>query len=114
MGLDMYAYATEKDVAPEPETTTELYYWRKNNALHGWIADQFPNQEDNCEYLQLTEEMLERLKLAIREQKLKPREGFFFGSQSYDLSQGERDYQFCEGAISLIQQGLDVYYYAWY
>ena len=40
MGLDMYAYTTTEKVSEVDffvEARTEIAYWRKFNALHGWM-----------------------------------------------------------------------------
>lgn len=50
MGLDMYAFtvpqewAGDREVDYQPDAdrkTTELFYWRKFNALHGWMEDLY-------------------------------------------------------------------------
>ena len=45
MGLDMYAWAVDKNdgneqfAIAEGADKSELAYWRKFNALHGWMED---------------------------------------------------------------------------
>ena len=50
MGLDMYAFIVDADKVGDKvtdvalplkvaDTTTEICYWRKFNALHGWMED---------------------------------------------------------------------------
>ena len=40
MGLDMYAYEVSGD------TKTEIMYWRKHNALHGWMESLWSTKPD--------------------------------------------------------------------
>ena len=85
MGLDMYLY--EKQVH-------EVAYWRKANAIHGWIIN-YTNSVDDCTPISLTKQDLYALRetcLAVLNARteetaldlLPPREGFFFGSNGID------------------------------
>lgn len=83
MGLDMYLYKKELD---------EVAYWRKANAIHGWIIN-YTNSEDNCKPIELTQRDLHVLLetcievLADNEKAkdlLPPTSGFFFGSGEID------------------------------
>ena len=119
MGLDMYlsrkTYVQNwEHTKPEDRITIELSgntkginpdkisyiiesvgYWRKANAIHGWIVEHCAGGEDRCQEIYmpkskldelyqtccsiLGEESLEGLKEAGLN-KLPPTEGFFFGS----------------------------------
>jgi hypothetical protein len=81
MGLDMWLY--EKQVH-------EVAYWRKANAIHGWIIKQ-TNAVDDCTPITLRKQDLYELReLCIKVQEsnsvevamelLPPTPGFFFGS----------------------------------
>ena len=81
MGLDMYLY--EKQVH-------EVAYWRKANAIHGWIINT-TNAIDDCTPISLTKQDLYNLREvcikvldAHTEEKamelLPPTPGFFFGA----------------------------------
>ena len=66
---------------------TEVAYWRKFNALHGWFVKNCQNGVDDCGYYEVTKEDLEKLLLVLEyvEQNrdpdpLLPVSGFFFGS----------------------------------
>ena len=81
MGLDMYVYRNDKEVA----------YWRKANQIRGWFARHA--SIENCESTPLTKEMLIELvddcKAVINNHSLArfilpTTDGFFFGSQAYD------------------------------
>lgn len=85
MGLDMYLY--EKQVH-------EVAYWRKANAIHGWIINH-TGAVDNCTPINLTKQDLYELReLCIKvldvhttdyaEEMLPPTSGFFFGSNTVD------------------------------
>ena len=79
MGLDMYLYQKE---------VSEVAYWRKANAIHGWFM-QFTDV-DNCTPVTISKDQLVELRdtcakvLDINtsdaaEEFLPPAEGFFFG-----------------------------------
>jgi hypothetical protein len=81
MGLDMYLY--EKQVH-------QVAYWRKANAIHGWIINQ-TNAIDDCtpitlrkqdlyELRELCIKVLESNSKDLAEELLPPTQGFFFGS----------------------------------
>ena len=83
MGLDMYLYKKEINA---------VAYWRKSNAIHGWIINR-TNAIDDCTPIQLHIDDLvdlvnvckEILNNPIKAQKLlPPRAGFFFGSTEID------------------------------
>ena len=144
MGLDMYAYSVPKnepirvpstdpdyeyemhpDADPDYEykmhpDADEFWYWRKNNALHGWMSNLAQESlglspgEFNCEYLQLSEAELNQLGNDIRDGKLKPTEGFFFGAPSYSEEDQKQDLEFVAQALRLIKEGKDIYYYSWW
>lgn len=122
MGLDMYLYIRKqtyisvKETDPykgfyDPElrvfedsirkrdgslaksTDFEIGYWRKANAIHGWIVDNCAGGEDNCEPIYVPLEKLEELNSLCNKvledpskagELLPAREGFFFGSDDYD------------------------------
>ena len=85
MGLDMYLRdSTGKN---------ELGYWRKANAIHGWIVREKANDEDECQKIPLTRNDLKRLRgLCLNvlldpkkaQEYLPPTSGFLFGSYEVD------------------------------
>lgn len=132
MGLDMFAFSvpanepirvasTDPDYEFErnPEAE-EIMYWRKNNALHGWMAELAEERlgisagDFNCEYLKLEAEDLLRLIANIEGDKLKPTQGFFFGAQSYFEEEKAEDIDWAKEALRLIESGLDIYYCSWW
>lgn len=118
MGLDMYAHAVEQGKELDLEQPP-FKYWRKNNALHGWMQELYEekggdDEEFNCVPVHLEFQDLEKLREDILADKLKPTEGFFFGAQEYSAEQKEEDLHFVESALKLISEGFDIYYSAWY
>lgn len=78
----------------ETEELFQIGYWRKANAIHGWIVNNCANGEDNCQTITLSIEAMEKLlslcvevlKEHSKASELLPCEdGFFFGPQKYDV-----------------------------
>lgn len=132
MGLDSYAFSvpanepvrvasTDPDYEFErnPESE-EIMYWRKNNALHGWMETLAEERlglsagEFNCKHLKLDADDLLRLIADIEADKLKPTQGFFFGAQSYSEEEKKEDAAWAKEALRLIEGGFDIYYYSWW
>jgi len=123
MGLDMYAYQRDPS-APADAEPTQLAYWRKHNALHGWMERLWIEKgrpsgsgqtSFNCVPLELTGADLDRLEAAINARALEPTEGFFFGSSNYDVGEyAEEDLAFVAQARAALSQGLRVYYDSWW
>lgn len=122
MGLDMYAY-TRNPADPSAEPI-HLAYWRKHNALHGWMERLWiekgrPSEGGqtvfNCVPLALTEADIDHLEAAITGRTLKPTAGFFFGASDYDVGEYvETDLNFSTLARAALAQGLRVYYDSWW
>ena len=117
MGLDAYAHAVEQGEELDLEQP-EFHYWRKNNALHGWMEklyeDRGGDEQFNCIPFHLEFQDLEKLREDILADKLKPTEGFFFGAQTYTEEEKEDDLEFVREAMELIATGKDIYYFAWW
>lgn len=84
MGLDMYLYQKE---------VSEVAYWRKANAIHGWFMQHAT--VDDCSPVTISKDQLTELRdtcakvLDINtddaaEEFLPPTNGFFFGSSKID------------------------------
>ena len=132
MGLDMNAYcianeAFASDVefiqgAGRKFCHEELMYWRKNNALHGWMEKLYiakgGKEEFNCVPVRLTKEDILQLIADIKQGKLKPTSGFFFGSLEYNEQQVDEDLLFCEKALKFYEdegnKGFSLYYSSWW
>lgn len=102
MGLDMYLYG-DKSVSnrwedkPEMEDgfvldskTLSMGYWRKHANLHGFIVDTFAEGKDDCQRIQLGEDELHNIIVAIENDAFydEPVTGFFFGRSYFP---GEKD-----------------------
>jgi len=85
MGLDMYLYQKE---------TTEVAYWRKANAIHGWIINN-SKAVDDCTPIHVSKNALIQLRDDCQKvldegteetalELLPPASGFFFGSTEID------------------------------
>ena len=61
----------------------DLGYWRKFAPLHNYIVQNFANGVDECQQIELTEDDLEKIAVALTDGTLPSNEdcgGFFFGS----------------------------------
>ena len=123
MGLDMFAFSCKAEDFGVKEPTsepTEIAYWRKFNALHGWMEDlwrsQNPDDERsfNCIDLRLTSADLLQLSEDIGNNALVPREGFFFGNQEIYPEDIEATVSFITKAFEEIEAGRVVYYSSWW
>ena len=129
MGLDMYAYRVKAaDAVGDFEIavgedgyskTEDMAYWRKFNALHGWMerlyrAKNGPKESFNCIPMRLTLTDIDQLQRDIGENKLEPTEGFFFGSQTIYPEDIASAMKFIFEAREAIKQGDAVYYDSWW
>lgn len=129
MGLDMYAWSVaaedaigDFEVARNEEgdcpSMEEIAYWRKFNALHGWMEDLYHskggNETFNCVKLRLTEDDLMSLQRTIAEGMLKPIQGFFFGAQEVYPEDVQEALKFIATAREEIANGRAVYYDSWW
>lgn len=121
MGLDQYAYRVSSKYDYETVTETivkkEIHYWRKHNALQGWMENLWVIKTSkevldfNCEQMRLTMEDLKQLKKCIINQTLPKTVGFFYGSDtSRDDTRKEDDLEFIEKAMDAIRDGEQVFY----
>ena len=108
MGLDMYIH---------DQYGNEVAYWRKFNALHGWMESLYREQGGtgtfNCVSLQLTPADLDNLEADLSE-GLTPVEGFFFGEQTVYPEDVEATKEFIANAREAMESGRDVYYDSWW
>ena len=123
MGLDQYAYKVKRDYNHEAKTETitkiEIAYWRKHNALEGYMCDLFHSKggdgEFNCRTLPLNNDDLENLDEAINNKGLPETDGFFFGS---DTSKDEDcialDKLFVDDAKKALKDGWEIEYTSWW
>jgi hypothetical protein len=132
MGLDMYAFTVSAkdagDNVVDLETNygtdnelakTELFYWRKFNALHGWMEDLYrikggAKASFNCTTVRLTSKDLDRLEMDTGNNKLVPINGFFFGEQTLYPEDIESVADFIAKAREALVEGKAVYYDSWW
>lgn len=130
MGLDMYAFAVDADkvkiddkgvvtpVGDECVDVEEIFYWRKFNALHGWMENLYRANggegDFNCVRIVLTLENLRQLDEDALNKSLVPHEGFFFGPQTIYPEDMESIFVFTGKARAAIASGKVVMYDSWW
>ena len=126
MGLDMYAFTVNADSVGDAtvdvalgDTATEICYWRKFNALHGWMEDLYRQKGGskasfNCTTVRLTANDLDRLEMDTGNNKLVPINGFFFGVQEIYPEDLESIADFVKLARQAISDGKAVFYDSWW
>lgn len=133
MGLDMYAFTVSAKVAGDNVVdlkrnddygnalfeSTELFYWRKFNALHGWMENLYrlkggTAKSFNCNTVRLDAKDLDRLEMDTGNNKLVPVNGFFFGEQVLYPEDLESVADFIAKAREALTDGNAVYYDSWW
>lgn len=126
MGLDMYAFAVPADSVGDGVTdvalgdnAVELFYWRKFNALHGWMENLYrlkggAKESFNCTTVRLDAKDLDRLEMDTGNNKLVPINGFFFGEQTIYPEDLESVTVFIAKARQALADGNAVYYDSWW
>jgi hypothetical protein len=114
MGLDAWAVTRNSE-----NEESEFASWRKHNALQGWMENVWREQGNtgnfNCQYLQLDDELLDRLENDVFANKLPETKGFFFGDDSrHDDFQKEKTLKFIVDARVAIGDGQQVFYRSWW
>lgn len=112
MGLDQYAY---KHKPNQSEQAEEIAYWRKHNALQGWMANFFElktgEKDMNCQELYLAMEDIEMLEKAVLSNSLPKTDGFFYGGDSrFDDYQKRQTMEFIMEAKLALSEGYEVFY----
>lgn len=124
VGLDMYAYKVPKhhgnttfnisDDIPQ-EDRRQFAYWRKFNALHGWMERRAREagwtEEFNVVPFKLDAALLDQLESEL--DILEPVQGFFFGAQEVHPDDVRDAKTFIEEARSALDL-YDVYYNSWW
>ena len=133
MGLDMYAFTvaaqdagdTQVDIVVNDKEgnklfpVEELFYWRKFNALHGWMQRLYyekggKSPDFNCNTVRVTHNDLDMLEYDVAKGKLTPTQGFFFGSQEIYPEDIESVAQFVAKARQAIAEGKTCWYDSWW
>lgn len=133
MGLDMYAFTVSAKDAGDNVVdlkryddddkklfdTQEIFYWRKFNALHGWMENLYRLKGGtavsfNCNTVRLDAKDLDRLEMDTGNNKLVPINGFFFGEQTIYPEDLESVALFIAKARQALADGNAVYYDSWW
>jgi len=114
MGLDQTAYTKNKKGEQE-----EIQWWRKHNALDGWMEALWRTKgndgEWNCSELELNAHDIEQLEAVVAKDELPETHGFFYGSDSrFSEYQKEATLEFIKEANKLLAEGKKVFYSAWF
>lgn len=121
---DQLAYLDAKKTAMNQAKTTGIFdgsfaYWRKFNALHGWMEDLWLSRGNdgdfNCTQLRLRPEDLDELQERVDDKSLEPRSGFFFGGTDPVTEDEYSELEdFITKARQAIADGYAVYYDSWW
>jgi hypothetical protein len=137
MGLDQYAYRIKAGILndndqidlcsnlfhdgnPLPGVDTKFAYWRKFNALHGWMEQLYRSKggtkEFNCTTVRLIPDDIARLESMALAKALVPVAGFFFGDSESPFSDEDKDevLEFVSKAKEALASGDAVAYDSWW
>jgi len=97
----------------------EFDYWRKFNALHGWMNNLYDNkggvsEEFNRNNVRIELEDLDSLEQAAQNKTLKATSGFFFGDSAINQEDVEDLHAFIAKARQAIADGQAVFYDSWW
>jgi hypothetical protein len=129
MGLDQYFIAKK-----EGEEPIEIGYLRKHNWIHSWMQQRWiergkplPDEWDeerkksyreegdfNCIPLELLLKDIKQLMKNVREDKLKPVEGFFFGNGEPDEDTKKEELEILRIALGYVADEYAVTYDSWW
>ena len=137
MGLDQYAYRinagilTDSDqidlnnqLWPTENTNNiadrDFAYWRKFNALHGWMEQLYRSKggtkEFNCTTVRLMSDDIARLESMAVAKALVPVAGFFFGDSDSPFSDEDKEdvLDFVKKAKEALTAGDAIVYDSWW
>ena len=114
MGLDQQAYTKDKEGTHHP-----IQWWRKHNALDGWMEALWRTKgndgEWNCSELELKMHDIEQLEAVVVNDELPETCGFFYGGDSrFSEQQKEATLEFISNAYDTLREGKKVFYSAWF
>jgi hypothetical protein len=110
MGLDQYGYSKDSK-----GNEVDLQYWRKHNALEGWMDDLYKYKgnsgDGNGKMMELYESDIDRLEEDVTSMQLPYTQGFFFGADSSNCeTKRGRDLVFIKKAREEFEKGNRVFY----
>lgn len=112
------------------DTFYQIGYWRKFNALHGFIVEHYADCEDNCRKIYLSKDDIKEILNTLKEVKanpnnamdiMPPTSGFFFGSQDIDdwfIKDVEYSVELFEDVLEMLEKNdkrknyYEIYYQA--
>lgn len=112
------------------ETFYQIGYWRKFNALHGFIVEHYADGEDNCRKIYLSKDDIKEILNTLKEVKanpnsamdiMPPTSGFFFGSKDIDewfIKDVEYSVELFEDVLEMLEKNdkrnnyYEIYYQA--
>lgn len=119
MGLDQNWMIKTPDDFDHPYES--IAYHRKFNALEGFMANIWHRDHEdefNCCYLHITNEILDELEATVKDGKLVPTSGFFFGKTEMDEYYKAEVKELLEEIIpkvrKLLAQDKIIYYTSWW
>lgn len=124
MGLDQYANWTDGTKDEDGcLIQNEFKYWRKTSHIQNFFQKIWAEQTGivaesafNCEYVEITKEILDKFVEAVKNKEMQPVDGFFFGS-TYDPSNSsviEDDLRFAADCFFHLSMGRKVFYTSWW
>ena len=121
---DQLAYIEAKRKAMDKAKAEGIFdgdfaYWRKFNALHGFMEDLWRSRGNsgkfNCTQMRLTADDLDELQERVDDKSLEPRDGFFFGdTDPVTEDEYSKVADFIAKARQAIADGYAVYYDSWW
>lgn len=121
---DVRAYWSKRNDADEKAKAegffdSDFAYWRKFNALHGWMSDLYyakggTSEDFNCNTVRLTLDDLAKLEEATDKKSLEPRRGFFWGGEEIFDEEWDSLREFIKNARAAISEGYAVFYDSWW
>jgi len=117
-------YWTAYHKANDKAKTTGVFdpdfgYWRKFNALHGWMEQLYrskggQDEDFNCCTVRIEPEDLDALMDLAERNKLEPTQGFFFGEQTIDEDDIASIFSFAYKAKAAFAKDMAVFYDSWW
>ena len=112
------------------ETFYQIGYWRKFNALHGFIVEHYADGRDECQKIYLSKDDIKEILNTLKEVKanpnsamgiMPPTSGFFFGSKDIDewfIKDVEYSIELFEDVLEMLEKNdkrknyYEIYYQA--
>lgn len=115
MGLDCYVNVFTTD-SEGIEHVDEIWYGRKENEIHGWMQrhTNIAPEDFNCKSLPLTKELIDEFEQDLKDGKLTPTPGLFFGDANHAEDVAEAANELIKATRTALDDGEVPYYYSWW